>query len=49
MMRRRKLTDEDCERIAKLIDEGHLIKDLVAKYGVSRSLVYRRVKEAPIV
>jgi len=44
MTRRRKLTDEDCEKIAKLIDEGHLIKDLAEKYGVDRSTISNRCK-----
>lgn len=40
----KKLTQEDCEQIAKLIDEGHQIKDLAEKYGVHRSLISRRCK-----
>ncbi|MCK4365404.1 MAG: Hin recombinase [Thermoplasmatales archaeon] len=44
MTRRRKLTDEDCEHIAKLINEGHQIKDLAEKYDVDRSTIYNRCK-----
>lgn len=40
----KKLTKEDCEKIAKLIEEGHQIKDLAKKYGVDRSTVYNRCK-----
>ncbi|MCK5030624.1 MAG: Hin recombinase [Thermoplasmatales archaeon] len=40
-----KLTKEDCETIAKLIDEGHEIKELAKKYGVDRSLISRRCKD----
>lgn len=39
-----KLTNEDCEHIAKLINEGHQIKDLAKKYGVDRSNIYNRCK-----
>jgi len=39
-----KLTKEDCEQIAKLINEGHQIKDLAEKYGVDRSTIYNRCK-----
>ena len=39
-----KLTKEDCEHIAKLINEGHQIKDLAEKYGVDRSTIYNRCK-----
>jgi transposase-like protein len=35
----KKLTKEDCEKIAKLIEEGHQIKDLARKYGVDRSTI----------
>jgi transposase len=40
----KKLTKEDCEKIAKLIEEGHQIKDLAKKYGVDRSTIYNRCK-----
>jgi len=40
----KKLTKEDCEKIAKLIDEGHQIKDLAAKFDVDRSTIYNRCK-----
>jgi len=40
----KKLTKEDCEQIAKLINEGHQIKDLAKKYGVDRSTIYNRCK-----
>ncbi len=39
-----KLTKDDCERIAKLIEDGHQIKDLAKKYGVDRSTIYNRCK-----
>lgn len=39
-----KLTKEDCKRIAKLINEGHEIKDIAQKYGVHRSTIYNRCK-----
>lgn len=39
-----KLTKKDCERIAKLIDEGHQIKDLAERYEVDRSTIYNRCK-----
>lgn len=39
-----KLTKEDCEHIAKLINEGHDIKDLALKYDVHRSTIYNRCK-----
>ncbi len=40
----KKLTQKDCEQIAKLIDEGYEIKDLAQKYGVDRSTIYNRCK-----
>ena len=40
----KKLTKEDCEKIAKLIKESHLIKDLAKRYGVDRSTIYNRCK-----
>jgi len=40
----KKLTKEDCERIVKLIDEGHQIKDLAKRYSVDRSTIIRRCK-----
>ena len=39
-----KLTKEDCEHIAKLINDGCDIKDLARKYGVHRSTIYNRCK-----
>jgi len=39
-----KLTKEDCETIAKLINEGHQIKDLAKQYGVDRSTIFNRCK-----
>jgi len=39
-----KLTKEDCEQIAKLINEGYQIKDLAEKYNVDRSTIYNRCK-----
>ncbi|MCK4365395.1 MAG: helix-turn-helix domain-containing protein [Thermoplasmatales archaeon] len=44
MTRRKKLTKEDCEEIAKLIEEGHQIKDLARNYNVDRSTIYNRCK-----
>ena len=44
MTRRRKLSIEDCEHIAKLINEGHDIKELATKYGVHRSTIYNQCK-----
>ena len=41
---RKKLTPEDCEHIAKLINEGYDIKDLADKYNVHRSTIYNRCK-----
>ena len=40
----KKLTKEDCEKIAELINQGHQIKDLAKKYGVDRSTIYNRCK-----
>jgi len=40
----KKLTKEDCRHIARLINEGHEIKDLAQKYGVHRSTIYNRCK-----
>jgi hypothetical protein len=39
-----KLTKEDCERIAVLIDKGPEIKDLAKKYSVDRSTIHNRCK-----
>ncbi len=44
MSRRKKPSDEDCEKIAKLIEKGHQIKDLATKYGIDRSTIYNRCK-----
>jgi len=40
-----KLTIKDCEQIAKLINQGHEIKDIAKKFGVHRSVIYRRCKD----
>lgn len=40
-----KLTKEDCEKITKLINEGHQIKDLAKKYNVHRSTIEKRCKD----
>ncbi len=40
----KKLTKKDCEHIAKLIEEGHQIKDLSKKYSIDRSTIYNRCK-----
>jgi len=44
MTRKRKLTKEDCEHIARLINDGHDIKDLAQKYNVHRSTIYNKCK-----
>jgi len=44
MSRGKKLSDEDCKKIAELIDQGHQIKDLADKYDVHISVIYRRCK-----
>src|SRR4030042_902372 len=44
MARRRKLSDEDCKEIARLINEGHKIRDLAKKYKVDRSTISNRCK-----
>jgi len=44
MMVASKLTKEDCEQIAKLINQGHEIKGLAEKYNVDRSTIYNRCK-----
>ena len=44
MTRKRKLSKEDCEQIAKLIEDGFEIKDLAEKYGVHRSTIYNQCK-----
>ena len=45
MMVAKKLTPEDCKTIIKLINQGHLIKDLAKQYGVHRSAIERRCKD----
>jgi transposase len=40
----KKLSKEDCEKIAKLINDGHQIKDLAKRYEVDRSTIYNRCK-----
>lgn len=35
----------ECKHIAKLINQGHEIKDLAKKFGVHRSVIYRRCKD----
>ena len=40
----KKLTEEDCKTIIKLINEGHQIKDLAKKYNVHRSTIENRCK-----
>jgi len=44
MTRKSKLSKEGCEGIAKLIDEGHQIKDLAKKFKVDKSTIYNRCK-----
>ena len=40
----KKLTEKDCEKIVKLIDEGHKIKDPAKRYGADRTTIYYRCK-----
>jgi len=40
----KKLTEEDCKKIIKLINEGHQIKDLAKRYNVHRSTIENRCK-----
>jgi len=42
--RRKKPTDNDCKKIDELINHGHQIKDIANKYGVHRSVIYRKCK-----
>ena len=44
MTRRKKLSDEDCKRIVKLINEGHQIKDIAKRFGVHDSTIRHRCK-----
>jgi len=39
-----KLTQKDCERIIKIINQGHQIKDLVKRFGVDPSTIWHRCK-----
>jgi len=38
----KKLTKNDCKKIAKPIKDGHQIKDLAKRYYVDRSKIYNR-------
>jgi len=40
-----KLKNNDVKEIQRLLKEGHRAKDLAQKYGVSRSVIYRRAKD----
>ena len=40
----KKLTKNDCKKIAKPIKDGHQIKDLAKRYYVDRSKIYNRCK-----
>jgi len=40
----KKLSKDDCEKIAKLINQGHQIKDIAKRYSVDRSTIYNRCK-----
>lgn len=44
-MVRKKLSDQDVEKIIDLINEGHQIKDLAERYGVHRSTIEYRCKD----
>jgi len=45
-MTKRKLTEKQIKNIQKLLQEGHMPKDLAKKYGVHISVIYRRAKYA---
>jgi hypothetical protein len=44
-MVRRKLTEKDIKEIQELLQQGHDVPELAKKYGVSRSVIYRRAKD----
>ena len=45
MMSRIKMTQQQVDEALKLLKEGHTPKQLAEKYGVHRSVIYRRVKQ----
>jgi len=44
-MVRRKLTEKDIKKIQELLQQGYDIPEIAVKYGVSRSVIYRRAKD----
>ena len=44
-MVKRKLTEKDIKEIQELLQQGHDIPELAKRYGVSRSVIYRRAKD----
>jgi Mor family transcriptional regulator len=44
-MVKRKLTEKDIKEIQELLQQGHDVPELAIKYGVSRSVIYRRAKD----
>jgi len=40
----KKLSEEDCKHIIKLINEGHQIKEIAKQFGVHPSLISMRCK-----
>jgi Mor family transcriptional regulator len=44
-MVRRKLTEKDIKEIQDLLQQGHDVPELAVRYGVSRSVIYRRAKD----
>jgi len=45
IMVKRKLTEKDIEEIQELLQQGHDVPELAERYGVSRSVIYRRAKD----
>jgi Zn-dependent peptidase ImmA (M78 family) len=44
-MVRRKLTEKDIKEIQELLQQGYDVPELAIRYGVSRSVIYRRAKD----
>jgi len=40
----KKLTEEDCQRIIRLIGEGHMLKDIAKQFNVDPSTIQKRCK-----
>jgi len=40
----KKLTEDDCQRIIKLIGEGHMLKDIAKQFNVHPSTIQKRCK-----